>query len=65
MLKKYKQGDKIYIQRIRTWKQLVKIVMKAKAAGYSYMGYDEVPKIGYAAVFKKQSKTASRKEDKK
>ena len=64
MLKKYKQGDKIYIQGIRTWKELVKIVMEAKAAGYSYMGYDEIPKIGYAAVFKKQTKTGSRKESK-
>ncbi|ERM91498.1 hypothetical protein O163_09995 [Caldanaerobacter subterraneus subsp. yonseiensis KB-1] len=65
MLKKYKDGDRMYVQGIRTWKELVRIVMNAKAAGYSYMGYDEIPKIGYAAVFKKQTKTASRKEDKK
>jgi hypothetical protein len=54
MLKKYKRGDKIYIQGIRTWKQLVDVVQKAKAAGYSYLGYDDVPGIGYAAVFKKK-----------
>lgn len=54
MLKKYKDSDKIYIQGIRTWKELVRIVIKAKEAGYSYMGYDEIPKIGYAAVFKKK-----------
>jgi hypothetical protein len=39
MLKKYKDGDRMYVQGIRTWKELVKIVMNAKAAGYSYMGY--------------------------
>jgi len=55
MLKKYKRGDKIYIQGIRTWKQLVDVVQKAKAAGYSYLGYDNVPDIGYAAVFQKKT----------
>lgn len=65
MLKKYKQGNKIYIQGIRTWKELVRVVMNAKAAGYSYMGYDEIPQIGYAAVFKKQLEAVSRKENKR
>jgi hypothetical protein len=60
MLKKYKKDDKIYIQGIRTWKELVSVVMKAKTAGYDYMGYDEIDKIGIAAVFEKQIKKGER-----
>lgn len=30
MLKKYKDRDKMYVQGIRTWKELAAVVMKAK-----------------------------------
>ena len=54
MLKKYKDRDKMYVQGIRTWKELVNLVMRAKEQRYSYVGYDNVKGIGFAAVFKKQ-----------
>jgi hypothetical protein len=56
MLKKYKDRDKMYVQGICTWKELAAVVMNAKEQGYSYMGYDNVKRIGFAAVFKKQTK---------
>jgi len=54
MLKKYKDRDKMYVQGIRTWKELAAVVIEAKEQGYSYMGCDNVKGIGFAAVFKKQ-----------
>lgn len=62
MLKKYKDKNKMYIQGIHTWKELVNIVIKAKEEGYSYMGYDNIKGVGFAAVFKKTDKKAKQKE---
>lgn len=53
MLKRYKLDNKILIQAIRTWKELAVIVKKAEKAGYKYMGFEGVEKIGLVAVFKK------------
>jgi len=54
MLKKYKKNDTIFIQGIRTWKELVNLVKRAENAGYKYVGYHNIESIGDVAVFEKK-----------
>jgi hypothetical protein len=54
MIKTYKKGDTVFIQGIRTWKELVNIVRRAEKAGYKYVGYHKIESIGDVAVFEKE-----------
>jgi hypothetical protein len=56
MIKKYKKDDTIFIQGIRTWKELVSLVKRAEKAGYKYVGYHNIKPIGEVAVFEKDDK---------
>jgi hypothetical protein len=53
MIKKYKKNDTIFVQGIRTWKELVSLVKRAEKAGYKYVGYHNIEPIGDVAVFEK------------
>lgn len=53
MIKTYKKGDTIFIQGIRTWKELVGFVKRAEKAGYEYKGYHDIESIGDVAVFER------------
>lgn len=53
MIATYKKGDTIFIQGIRTWKELVSLVKRAEKAGYKYVGYHNIEPIGDVAVFEK------------
>lgn len=53
MIKTYKKGNTIFIQGIRTWKELVSLVKRAEKAGYMYRGYHNIEPIGDVVVFEK------------